>query len=50
MVEYHRGHGASGELTSRLTEAGFAVVDLGYSGGNGFFYAIRLGGKLPEAS
>jgi FkbM family methyltransferase len=43
MVEYHRGHGASSELTSRLIEAGFAVIDLGYSGANGFFYAIRLG-------
>ena len=43
MVEYHRGQGTSHELTYRLTEAGFAVVDLGYSGNNGFFYAVRLG-------
>lgn len=43
MVEYHRGHGTSSELTSRLVEAGFAVIDLGYCGTNGFFYAVRLG-------
>lgn len=50
MVEYHRGHGVASELTSRLSEAGFVVVDLGYVGANGFFYAVRLGGDRPDAS
>ncbi len=44
MVEYHHGHGPAEELTSRLTSAGFVVVDLGSPGSNGFFYAVRLGG------
>ena len=42
MVEYHIGWGSGEELTKRLTEAGFIVVDLGEPGSNGFFYAVRV--------